>query len=115
MFRARATGSRTENSSMHSGWPTASKNAHQLLPGAGSPGPILTEAGGDGVDEFWIEILANIVTKAETREAGGPDIADQSIRRWDQPPQHGLAVGMLEIQSQAALVAVRRHELAAHA
>src|SRR5690606_38026944 len=46
---------------------------------------------------------------------GGPNVADQRVGRRDQPPQHRLAFRMLQIECQAALVAVHRYELTAHA
>jgi len=76
-------------------------------------GPVLAEARDAGIDQARIDRAHGFVIDAEPRLDVGPEILDQHIGLGHQPLQHGDAVRMLEVERQAALVALQILEIRA--
>ena len=77
-------------------------------------GPVLAVAVQRAVDDGGIAGEDRIRIEAQTGDLLRPDVVDEGIGRIDQPPE-GVARGLgLEVEHDAALVAIRAHEDRAH-
>ena len=63
------------------------------------------------VDEPRVERPQRLVVEPEPGEAIAPEVLDQDVRVGQQPAQDRRAVGALEVEAEAALVAVDREEI----
>ena len=70
--------------------------------------PVLAEPAQGAVHEARIERLQRVVVAAQPLHHAGPKALDQHVVFFGQSVQHGLAVGVLQVQGQAFLVAVRK-------
>ena len=63
------------------------------------------------VDEPRVQGPERLVVEAEPGEAIAPEVLDQDVGVGQQPAQDGRAVRVLEVEAEAALVAVDREEI----
>src|SRR5262249_47569847 len=78
--------------------------------GAVFVGAGLAVAGGGDVEEPRVERGRRLVAEPEPLHDAGPEVLDEDVGARDQLPGDGLAVGVLEVDGQAPLVPVGRHE-----
>ena len=74
-------------------------------------GPVLAEARDAGIDEPLVDRLQRLVIDAEAELDVGAVILDQDVGALDQAAEDGEAVGMLQVDRDAALVAVEVLEI----
>ena len=60
------------------------------------------------MDEPRVQPTQRLVIEAEPREPADPEVLDQDIAALEQPAQDGRAVGLLEVEPDAALVPIDR-------
>ena len=106
---------RSSGADAHRGSEAGTGLYHLVEGGAGGPRSVLAETGGGGIDQSGIDLLAGLVAEAQSCQCRRTHIGEQDVRRDYQALQYGFSVRMLEIQRQAALVSIHRHELSGHA
>ena len=80
----------------------------QVLPRAILVRPVRSESGRDGIDQARVDGLQRLVTEPQLGHGARPEILHHDIGRRDQLLHGSDAVGMLEINGEAALVAPGR-------
>src|ERR1700687_1566438 len=76
--------------------------------GHARPGPFLAEAADVAEDGARINRAHSLVGEAKARERAGAEVLDDDIGPLDEPFEHAFAIGVLEIDRHAALVAIDR-------
>ena len=84
-----------------------------VVPGAIPERPAITVSGQRAVDQARVDRLHPVVVDAEPRGDRGPEVVHQDVRALHQPSQHGEPVGMLQVETDAVLVAIDSEERAA--
>src|SRR5208282_6720804 len=79
---------------------------HLVEAGAVAVGPVLAEAGDAGIDEAGVERLQALVIDAETEFHVRAIVFHENVRLLDELLQDRDTLGVLEIEGDAALVAV---------
>lgn len=79
----------------------------QILAGAILVRPLRSEPGRRRIDQGGVDCLQRVVAETELDHGARPEILHYDIGGRDQPLHRGDAVGMLEIDGEAALVAPR--------
>jgi hypothetical protein len=87
----------------------------QVLAGLLRQGSGRAEAAGRGEDEIGIDLVERRLVEAELGEHPGAEVLHDHIGAGDQPACHRLALGVLEVDPDRALVAVGAEIEAAHA
>ena len=70
----------------------------------------LAEAGADGVDDAWVERAAGVVAEAHAVHHAGAEVVDDDIGAGDQRLHRRHALGVAQVEGDAALVAVEAAE-----
>src|SRR6202022_3780919 len=73
----------------------------------------LPEARDRAVDECWIDLVRLVVIQAEAIHRARPKVLDQDIRGAHETAQRLQAVRRLQVERDAALVAIDAEEVAA--
>ena len=79
------------------------------------PRPVATVPGHRAVDQAGIDLRQHVVAETELLERAAPVVLGEHVGACDHPAQHLLALLVLEVQRDAALVAVQDHERCRHA
>ena len=83
---------------------------HLVVAGAVLERPPIAVAGQRAVDQALVQRPHPVVVDAQARGHRRPEVVDQHVGALDQPAQHAQAVGMLEVEAEAALVAIDPEE-----
>ena len=85
---------------------------HGVIAGIATQRPVAAEAGDAAMDQGG-ELLRQdlVIAKAPLFQRAGLEILDQRIGAFEQAQQHGLALGLRQIERQALLVAVHADEV----
>ena len=78
-------------------------------------GAALPEGRGAGVDDLWIDGAHGFVPDTQAIHRAGAEVLDDHIGSLGHAQKNRLAGGRLQIETQASLVPVLRHELHAFA
>ncbi len=81
---------------------------HEVVAGAVGPGPGRAVAADAEVDERRVDLGQGRVVEAEPVEPADAEVLDEHVGAPQEAPQHGRAVGCLEVEPDRALVAVDR-------
>ena len=84
----------------------------QVGVGAGA-GARIAEAADGGVDEAWVALGERFVGEAEALHDAGGEVLDEHVRLFGQAHDRLFAAGRLEVEHEAALVAVEAGVIAA--
>ena len=82
-------------------------------PGRSRVGAVLAEAGDAAVDDALVDLLQRLVVDAEPVLHVGPEVLDHDVGLLDQPQERGAARRVLQVERDAALVAVQVLEVGA--
>src|SRR5262249_5225391 len=90
----------------------AAERLHDQVVGRlATPRPRLPKAGGRRVDQTGIFYLQSLVAEAQPFERTGPEVLNQHVGAADHAPQQGTVGVALEVERDALLAAVERHEI----
>ena len=82
---------------------------HEIVARPPAVGAGSSETAHGAIDNDRIELSRIFVADAETFENTGTEVLHDDIRRCDEASGYGDALGLLEVEGQAALVAVDNH------
>ena len=84
---------------------------HHVVGGAARQRPGLPEARAGGVDQFRIAPGERLPSIAEPRQRAGPEILDENVGAGEKPLEQGAVIVRPEVEGDALLAAVERHEI----
>ncbi len=84
---------------------------HEIVAGASGLRPRFAEAGDRAVHELGILVGEGGVAEAELLHGARPEILEEHVTLPDQGAQDRLSLGVLEVEGDALLVAIDRHEV----
>src|SRR5262249_54834866 len=83
----------------------------QIVAGPGRLGAALAEARDRAVDEPWVLLPERLEAEAQSLHGARPEILQHDVGPGDEPVENGLALRRLQVQREALLAAVHRHEV----